>query len=287
MDRNTSSDTTKRSRWRPVSLMFSNFRFRHGKLARSDDSILLSKTRYRHLIAGITCAGRDDGLGAQVHAVMSALLFSHVTGIPYYHTPFGSRQAKWESVFNLGRGYRLPPRDIPLIKGNAIRNGYNGPAAIVWQTHFHRFTDKNPDGYLRILESLRSCLKIPAKSHDGTIIAVHIRRGDVSQNTPKRFTPNKTAAKYIEIARRRYPDARIRIFSQGDKSEFEHLPRDCEFELNTDLAETLSNMISADCLIMSKSSLSYIAALLSRGTIYYELFWHSPLSSWIILPRRP
>jgi hypothetical protein len=41
-------------------------------------------------------------------------------------------------------------------------------------------------------------------------------------------------------------------------------------------------MTQADVLIMSRSSLSYLAGLLNlKGTVYFPInFWHSPHQSW-------
>jgi hypothetical protein len=44
---------------------------------------------------------------------------------------------------------------------------------------------------------------------------------------------------------------------------------------------------AANGLIMAKSSLSHVAGLLSKGSVYYEPFWHGPLSSWRVLPKPP
>ena len=40
-------------------------------------------------------------------------------------------------------------------------------------------------------------------------------------------------------------------------------------------------MVSAEILVTSPSSLSYIAALISDGEIYYKKFWHNPRKNWI------
>jgi hypothetical protein len=49
-----------------------------------------------------------------------------------------------------------------------------------------------------------------------------------------------------------------------------------------DPLEAFAFMTQADILIMSRSSLSYLAGLLnSNGTVYFPInFWHSPLRSW-------
>jgi hypothetical protein len=46
-------------------------------------------------------------------------------------------------------------------------------------------------------------------------------------------------------------------------------------------------LAKADVLIMAKSAFSYVAALASRGKIFYEPYWQGPISSWSILPPDP
>jgi hypothetical protein len=55
--------------------------------------------------------------------------------------------------------------------------------------------------------------------------------------------------------------------------------------LNGDVFECLHSLITADILVMAKSSFSYTAALLSRGIVIYSPFWHAPLQQWIVAGR--
>lgn len=43
------------------------------------------------------------------------------------------------------------------------------------------------------------------------------------------------------------------------------------------LFDTFKEMVSANALIITKSSFSYIAGVLLDGDIYYEPFWHPPM----------
>lgn len=248
------------------------------------------KSRPRNLL-GITCSGKTDGGGAQVHAVMSAIAFSQAIGVPYFHTPFRSVAhsadpttfaARWEAAFNLGIGHEAVPNDVPLIDSQQLLSGYNGPPAILRQEYFHKFTDRNPHLYLPLAKVWRDALSLPDLDDPGEVLAVHIRRGDVGPHTPERFTPNDKICRSIEHARKNGAGKAV-ILSEGDPSEFEWLPPDCRCELGTDIFETVATMVRAKNLIMSKSSLSYICGLLSRGTVYYEKFWHSTLPSWRVL----
>ena len=57
---------------------------------------------------------------------------------------------------------------------------------------------------------------------------------------------------------------------------------DVIFHLDEDICKTFTELVAADILLTSPSSLSYVAALISDGEIYYKQFWHKPRSNWII-----
>ena len=57
---------------------------------------------------------------------------------------------------------------------------------------------------------------------------------------------------------------------------------DVIFHLDEDICKTFIELVGADILVTSPSSLSYVAALISDGEIYFKQFWHKPKSDWII-----
>jgi hypothetical protein len=75
---------------------------------------------------------------------------------------------------------------------------------------------------------------------------------------------------------------RVSLHSQGAAVDFAGLEAlGAQLCLDVDAVWTMRQLIEADILIMSKSSFSYVAALVSDGIKLYEPFWHSPLSAWI------
>ena len=73
------------------------------------------------------------------------------------------------------------------------------------------------------------------------------------------------------------------IYSQGEIIQFQDLANsDVKFYLNYDICESFIGMVSSEILVTSPSSLSYVAALISDGEIYYKRFWHNPRKNWII-----
>jgi hypothetical protein len=63
--------------------------------------------------------------------------------------------------------------------------------------------------------------------------------------------------------------------------DFDIIPNLARY-INGDPIETLRRMATADALILSRSSYSYVAAILSeKGIVVYHPFWHSPLKEWL------
>lgn len=126
-------------------------------------------------------------------------------------------------------------------------------------------------------------------------IAVHVRRGD-SVNTARRFVKHNYFINvlddiiiYLNSIGKQYF---IQLYSEGnrrDLPEFEKFEKKgtLVYRLNSDHIDTLHHMVSADILVMSKSTFSYLPALLNKeGMIVYKPFWLLPPkpleSKWII-----
>ena len=78
-------------------------------------------------------------------------------------------------------------------------------------------------------------------------------------------------------------DILFHIYSQGNIRNFIDLDNDnVMFYINYDIIETFKGLVSAEALVTSPSSLSYVAGLISDGEIYYKRFWHKPRNNWII-----
>ena len=113
-----------------------------------------------------------------------------------------------------------------------------------------------------------------------------MRRGDVGPELKQRFSPTnavlETCRQVKSILDKNKATYRISLYSQGAAGDFiEFQQFGTKLFLDIDPIWTMQQLIEADILIMSKSSFSYVAALISDGIKLYEPFWHSPLSQWI------
>jgi len=97
------------------------------------------------------------------------------------------------------------------------------------------------------------------------------------------FEPNKNQ-EYLWKDTPRFIDGRVLVKGIKIREQIQDFGIPCEFIVGGDPLEALRIMSQAKFLIMSRSSLSYVGAILNpEGTIVFEgCFWHKPMTSWKI-----
>jgi|SRR5271165_6843516 len=128
--------------------------------------LLSGMTQWPFRPVALTCSGKTDGGGAQVHAVLSVLSFCKAFGYTYVHTPFHqmehtsgpSEVLEWERLFNFGEG-EVPAEKcgyliVPASEYAKSRRLWFQKVAVAVED-CHGFNDANPDAYLRIKSSVR------------------------------------------------------------------------------------------------------------------------------------
>jgi hypothetical protein len=251
----------------------------------------------------ITCSGRDDGLGAQLHSYLSVLLVAEQYGLKYVHTPFSildhnnGKEETYENFFGIGNNeLNITELDQKDLKKEIIKHSYEikNNTNILYSTQScHDYGNKYPDFYLKIRNKFKKNFFYKFKDdylnyNDKNYlnIGLHIRRGDVSNQINKvRFTNNdyyiKIVDEILELTKSLNIKIKIHIYSQGSLKDFKEFERYNSFyHLDECLLKTFYNLIESDILVMSKSSLSYSAALLCENIVLYQPFWHNKLSTW-------
>ena len=120
-------------------------------------------------------------------------------------------------------------------------------------------------------------------------VVLHIRRGDIAAEgavaKPHLLTSNEDISSCVHFVMKRAPStAVLHVYSQGNVSDFAFLaqwrPRvhldqygamasgHSATALTNSIAALFHHMVSADALIIAKSSLSIVAGYLSRGHVY-------------------
>jgi len=230
---------------------------------------------------------RTDGFGAQFQTFIYAILYAESEGNVYVHTNIKNMEHNYdnrenfieqvESLMNIKNNY-MNVNDVSLLHVKKLNI----------HDLIHIF-DNNLDHYLND-EPIKKLKNIFWENKDRNVfknnklnIAVHIRRPNVYDN---RIEGANTSDNYylnvINHIRNTKENILFHIYSQGNIKNFEcYKNDDTIFHIDEELSDTYIGLVAADILVMSASSFSYSAALLSDGGIYYLPFWHSPSKKWI------
>ena len=263
----------------------------------------------------VTCSGKTDGMGAQVLAIYSAMLYAKANKIKYCHTSLKSVEHNEnniehfsnviETYFSLAQGEQrienlLPTYTVICLNHFTWKGFYNTllylfskkTIFIFQRAHFHTYGNRNANQYLLIKDKIRTDFFTQPKLKINTpknklFIVVHIRRGDVSIHKNKdRYTGNnivEAKLKSLILALDTLNIAyEICIVSQGDIADFGNLSKIATLNINKSVFDDFALMVQADILFTAKSALSYTAALLSNGIIIYEPFYHKNLKNWVV-----
>jgi hypothetical protein len=254
----------------------------------------------------ITCGGRTDGLGMQALARMSGMNFAKAFGATYVDTPFrrmghapgemADWLKSWEDLFNFGAGeerinsgnYKVINYPEYLANENILEEN-----VVLRFQQCYWLNRRYPDTFNAVASSFRDKIGLSPyrDANDEIAVAVHIRRGDVSaKKNASRFTPNSKILKSIacleQISRNLNRKFVFSVYSQGNPSDFaEFAEIGCQLHIDSDAIWTMRKLVEADMLIMSKSSFSFVAAVINRGVKVYEHSFNPPLSDWIA--KRP
>lgn len=254
----------------------------------------------------ICATGKNDGAGSQAQALMSAMAFAHAHDLPYVHRPFTfiehaeTDMPAWvqacEDHFNLGDSEQTLADlvDFPNVAVEDLPLAPTRSPIVVSAQHYLRFCNLDHAAWERIRPVLRSKFwrnkARPAKHPHEIRVAVHMRRGDVSQHDTKvaaNFTPNSvfinTLQRLQALLASRGQTARFEIHSQGTPDQFAHFESiGATLHLDKPALETHRALIEADVLIMSKGAFSYTAGLLNDGIVLYDPQKYRPAADWIV-----
>ena len=245
----------------------------------------------------------NDGLGAQYQRIVGIICISHYYNFIYVHTPIEKMEHTnnlndIENFFQISNNYlninsinydeifeENNPTIDDLIKYDTKKN-------ILVKIYLpYNICDANTDIYKKYMPKLYNILTnkyLPFyKNNNNKKIAIHVRRGDVTQTqNNSRYTSLDDIIKIIESFKIKYNNCSFYIFTQIDennKNEFDIFNNDTSIQIkaNEDLILTFNHLIHADILVICKSSFSYLAGLYNNNDVYYFNFWHNPLNNWI------
>ena len=240
----------------------------------------ISNVKYTHI-------GIGDGFGAQYQQLITTYVACSIHNEKFVYTP----REKMEHNYDNDPYFLKQIEDLMNIKNN-IENNINNQAKIVQYNNLRNWFEKNIDiacnsKYFKQIKSYfwqnkeRNVFK-----NDKVNVAVHVRRPNPHDNRIEGVdTPDEYYLNIIKNIKNKYSKKilKIHIYSQGDINNFKNYEADnVILHINEPLPKTFIELVAADILVTSQSSLSYVAALLSDGEVYYKKFWHNPRKEWIV-----
>ena len=247
----------------------------------------------------------NDGMGAQYHRIIGIICISEYYNFKYVHTPITKMEhlddLKYlddiENFFQIVNNYQnvnsINYDEVFEENNPSINdlNKYDIKKNILIKIFLpHNICDFNTDIYKECMPKLHNILTnkyLPFyENNNNKKIAIHIRRGDVTQNKNiDRYTSLNEIINIINVFKDKYNNCSFYIFTQIDdnnKNEFDIFNNDASINIraNEDILLTLNHLINADILIICKSSFSYLAGLYNINEVYYFDFWHNPLNNW-------
>jgi hypothetical protein len=229
-------------------------------------------------------------------------------------------EARYNRIFEIPSDIQLPQErvihqtihaDLDSIKRLQIAAKSIGKFVLIRILFPYAVTDRNPDLYRHI----QAVSPFQRTRSEVFRLAVHVRRGEQILLESQRMLPNSyyvscalriagnlrkldipfVCELYTEVPSKplvvtpqhhgieeRIP-GNVLLDPQVNRLEdFDVLPNLARY-INGDPIETLRSMATADALVLSRSSYSYVAAILNANCIVvYHPFWHSPLTDWLI-----
>ncbi len=248
----------------------------------------------------LTCSGKSDGGGSQVLAIVGVAAFAGFFGARFVHTPLSFVEhcprdekmedfcSKWETVVSLFGFSKIQTEQF--VEYSSLEDFlvdfllFRTRGKLISLENVSYITDTHPEIYASI--GLGEASQVKSQNETKTIY-VHVRRGDVKLDGPNSFrhTSDEIVRGNIEAVRKRVAgESEVFLVTENPSLEFRHKFKDCTVISEKDPVKALHLLSRADILVMSKSAFSFVAALASKGEIFYEPCQSRPLPTWRILP---
>jgi hypothetical protein len=235
-----------------------------------------------------------DGYGSQYQRVIQTYIFCQIHNLNFVYTPLNFVEHNYEN----DNDYNKKLEDLMNLKDNITNlNQTMNVEQLDYGSIIMKYFEANIDSCCESnhMKFIKDCFWKNKKrdffQNNKINVAIHIRREnsyDKGLAGERATTPNSYYLNIMNTIRNKYKSSNnnkellFHIYSQGNIDNFKDLENnDVKFYLNHNIIESFIGMVSAEILVTSPSSLSYVAALISDGEIYYKKFWHNPRKNWI------
>lgn len=257
----------------------------------------------------------DDGFGENYKYLIYSLMYAEFNKCEFVYTPFKVMRHNYnddpeyinkkEKMINCIDALKSKIEDVTPRTLNILD---------LLQFYHQNVEWCSQSNSLKMLKSLFYLDKVNLYDTSVMNIAIHIRRINphdyivVDQNSKDRVpmrdnlfqeilnnpitaiqlpgmdVPRDLYINVIQQLEQSYPNAKFHIYSQGCVNDFKVFEKDnTMLHLNECLETTFQQLVFADILVTSPSSLSYVAGLLSNNIIYYVQCLNPPLPHWNII----
>jgi hypothetical protein len=236
---------------------------------------------------------------------------------PGFHHAFNELFRIESDILPSNELYEVRLREISIDAVNQLVATYDkhetgGRPALVRLMFPYGIADRFPDCY----EVCKEVSPFSPTRQEGRVlrVAVHVRRGEQIVLNSERMLPNsyfiQVARNVADALRALNVDFQIELYTEVPDKAFVVQPEDhgilnrisAPFELHPDMSRidefsVLPNLVhringtvidcirglaTADVLVMSRSSFSYLGGILNtEGIVLYHPFWHRAPSSWL------
>jgi hypothetical protein len=250
----------------------------------------------------ITFYLHNDGFGSQYQHIIATMLYCFNNGYQFVYNPIkyiehnynkdSNYVSKMEKLMNINSLY--PSIYDEKFNGKEIGTFVDAKSSLDLNIEYYT----TPQCMLPIRQLFWANKdKSSVFGNNGKInVAIHIRRMNEYDKTLERaheeiFRFNSRDSYYMSIIERirkehggKEKELLFHIYSQGNIIDFTcFIAKDTVLHIDEDLYDTFTQMVAADIIMTSFSSLSYVAALLNEGIVYFHPFWHKPKKEWIII----
>jgi hypothetical protein len=155
----------------------------------------------------------------------------------------------------------------------------NGDKSLIWDRNIY-FAEMGTLFSPAYLSTLHAKIRYPEAEHS---VSLHVRRGDVSPcgKFADRYLPN---SHYIDIIQQyKLPEDDVAVFSESRAFESfdDFKSKGYAVKLDSPLSQVWKSILTAEFVVLSKSSFSYIPAMLNpNATVIYTPFLHPSMEGW-------
>lgn len=245
----------------------------------------------------ITNEFRSDGFGSQYQQILFYYVFAEMKNLTFHYSPLTSMEHNYlneEDYLERKEILMGFKKNLPLFEGDKVLNGS--------RLAVYDFISNNLNDFCKT-EALKKAKKFFYESQKKETylddnffnVSFHVRR-NVKHDSRGVFNDDQMILSCIKAIRKNKFQKPLKIhivadglnFIDDNISNFKNIfqGEEIEFHLENPVETDFCILVFSDILVMSRSSLSYVAGIISNNTVVYIPFWHPPLpqKNWIVIP---